>query len=189
MAIERNPDAVREVVAVFHTSEDFEAAIDELLSSSFDRADLSLLASEDAVEKKLGHRYERANKMADDPAIPRAAFVSTAAIGDAKGGLIGTLAYIGATVAAGAVVASGGALAATIAAAVLAGGASGLIGSALARWVGQHHAMYLQDQIEHGGLILWVRTWHVTDVARALKILGKHAGDNIHVHGPSAAAA
>ena len=91
--------------------------------------------------------------------MPRTAFVSTAAIGDAKGGLIGGLAYVGATVAVGAVVMSGGALAVTIAAAILAGGTGGLIGSALAHWVGHHHAAYLHGQIENGGLLLWVRAW------------------------------
>ena len=118
--------------------------------------------------------------MADDPAVPRAAFVSTAAIGDAEGALMGGLAYIGATVAIGAVVMSGGALAAAIAAAVLAGGTGGLIGSVLAHWVGHHHAAYLHDQIENGGLLLWVRAWNASDEARALEIIGKHAADKVH---------
>jgi hypothetical protein len=25
--------------------------------------------------------------------------------------------------------------------------------------IGDHHAHYLQEQMEHGGLLLWVRTW------------------------------
>src|SRR3954466_750318 len=136
-----NAAARREVVAIFHKAEDLESAIDELLSSGFDRAELSLLASEAAVAEKLGGYY-RTSDMADDPAVPRAAFVSTAAIGDAEGALIGGLAYVGATVAIGAVVMSGGALAAAVAAAVLAGGTGGLIGSVLAHWVGHHHAAY-----------------------------------------------
>ena len=143
-----------EVVGVFHTADDLESAVDELLSSGFDRAELSLLASENAVASKLGGYYPAASEMADDPAVPRTAFVSSAAIGDAEGGLIGGLAYVGATVAVGSVVMSGGALAATIAIAILAGGTGGLIGSALARWVGHHHAAYLNDQIENGGLLV-----------------------------------
>ena len=131
-----------EVVAVFHTAESLESAVDELLSSGFDRAEISLLASERAVEAKLGHRYQRTSELIDLDGVPRTAFVSSAAIGDAEGGLIGGLAYVGATVAAGVAVVAGGAIAATIAAAVVAGGAGGLVGVVLANWLGQHHAAF-----------------------------------------------
>jgi hypothetical protein len=180
MATRSKLESVCEVVGVFHEPDDLESAIDELLSSGFDRADLSLLANENAVATKLGGYYQPASELADDPAAPRSAFVSTAAIGDAEGALIGGLAYVGATVAVGAVVMSGGALAATIAAAVLAGGTGGLIGSVLAHWVGHHHAVYLGKQIENGGLLLWVRAWNPSDEARALEIIGKHAADKVH---------
>jgi hypothetical protein len=108
--------------------------------------------------------------------------VSTEAIGGAEGGLIGGLMYVGAAAAAGAVVVSGGTLAAGIIAAVLAGGAGGLIGSILAKWVGDHHAHYLQEQMDRGGLLLWVRTWDAEDERRAVEILRRHSGSDVHVH-------
>jgi hypothetical protein len=183
MAVEGNTDVVREAVGIFHDPRDLEAAIDDLLSSGFDRAELSLLASEHAIQQKLGHRYEKVERLVDDPVIPRAAFVSTEAIGDAKGGLIGGLLYVGATVAAGAIVASGGAIATAIIGSVLAGGAGGLLGAILAKWLDHHHASYLQEQVERGGLLLWVRTMTASDEERALKILQQHAGEHVHVHG------
>ncbi|MEO9133052.1 MAG: hypothetical protein ABI240_17840, partial [Sphingomonas sp.] len=109
MASESNADSVREVVAIFHAPEDLETAIDTLLSSGFDRAKISLLASELAVAEKLGHRYVKAADLADDHAVPRTAYVSSGAIGEAEGVLIGGLFYVGATLTLGAVVASGGA--------------------------------------------------------------------------------
>jgi hypothetical protein len=183
MPIDQAKSEVREAIGVFHDPQNLEAAIDELLSSGFDRAEISLLASAQAVEDKLGHRYRRVVSLADDPATPRAAYVSTEAIGDAEGGLVGGLMYVGATVAAGVVVVSGGAIAAALAAAVLAGGAGGLIGALLAKWVGDHHGHYLQEQIERGGLLLWVRAWDSADEARAISILRRHAGECVHVHG------
>jgi hypothetical protein len=143
MTVEEEVRTVREAVGVFNRPEDLQAAIDELLSSGFDRAELSLLASEHAVEEKLGHRYERVSALADDPTIPREAYVSTEAIGGAEGGLIGGLMYVGAAAAAGAIVISGGTLATAIGATAMAGGAGGLIGSILAKWVGDHHSHYL----------------------------------------------
>jgi hypothetical protein len=173
---------VREAVAVFDSPEDLQEAIDELLSAGFHRAELSLLASGQVVEEKLGHRYQKVSVLADDPAVPRSAYVSTEAIGDAEGGIIGGLMYVGAMAAAGAIVASGGTLAAAIAAAALAGGTGGLIGSILAKWIGDQHAHHLQEQMEHGGLLLWVRTRRTEDEKRAIETLKKHSGRDVHIH-------
>ena len=183
MATQDAPELPREAVGIFHEAAALDAARDDLLRAGFDRADLSFLASEHAVEEKLGQRYRRASALADDPATPRVAYVSTEAIGAAEGALIGGLFYVGAAVASGAVVASGGTLAAAIAAAALAGGGGGLIGSLLARQVGRHHAWYLNQQLDHGGLLLWVHVSTPAEAQRAVEILRKHSGDCIHLQG------
>ena len=56
MLANKNPATVREAVGVFKGAGDLQAAIDELLELGFHRAALSLLASEHAVEKKLGQQ-------------------------------------------------------------------------------------------------------------------------------------
>jgi hypothetical protein len=188
MKIEPESRVAHEAVGVFNSSEDFQDAIDELLSSGFHRAELSLLASERAIQEKLGHRYKKVSELQDDPRVPRTAYVSTEAIGGAEGGLIGALMYVGATAAAGAIVVSGGTLAGVIAAMALAGGAGGLIGTLLARWIGDHHAHYLQEQMDHGGLLLWVRTRDAEKEKRATEILSKHSGRHVHLHALPAAA-
>ena len=187
MELKRNDETVREVVGIFHHPDDLESAIDELLASGFDRAELSLLASEEAVERALGHKYRKVSGLADDPVIPRVAYVSTEALGWAEGGLIGVLLYVGAAVAAGAVVVSGGALAAAIAAAAVTGGAGALVGSVFARWVGHHHAHHLQEQLERGGLLLWVRAWDADEEEKAAAILQGNSADHVHVHAASLA--
>lgn len=173
---------IREAVAVFADAETLEAAIDDLESHGFDRAQLSLLAGRHAVEEKLGHRYAKAAEVEDDPEVPRTAYVSREAIGDAEGALVGGLVYVGAVVAAGAVVATAGTLATAIVAATLSGGAGGLIGSALANLVDRHHADYLQDQLERGGLLLWVRTFDAPHEKLAVEILEHHSAEDVHVH-------
>jgi hypothetical protein len=136
-----------EAVGVFDGANSLQDAIDELLSSGFDRAEISLLASEHAVEEKLEHAYKKAAELEDDPTVPRVAYVSTESIGDAEGGLIGGLMYVGAVAAAGAVVATGGTLAGVIAVAAMTGGAGGLIGSVLAKLVGYQRIVVVgQDQ-------------------------------------------
>lgn len=179
---------IREAVGVFHNSASLQEAIDELLSSGFDRAELSLLAGEHAVEEKLGHRYRKVGELEDDPRVPRTAYVSLESIGDAEGGLIGGLMYVGAVIAGGAAVASGGTLAGAFLAAAMAGSAGGLLGSALAKLIDYHHADYLQRQLDKGGLVLWVHVRDPEHEQRAKGILERHSGEDVHVHDLSAEA-
>jgi outer membrane lipoprotein SlyB len=184
------PEKTRtEVVGIFDDPDSLQSAIDDLLSAGFDRAELSLLAGETAVEEKLGHAYRKVEEIEDDITIPREAYVSTESIGDAEGGLIGGLVYVGAVAAAGAVVATGGTLAAIVGAVAAAGGAGALAGSVLATLVGRHHAHYLQEQLDRGGLLLWVRTWDKAREARAKEILTRHSAHDVHAHSLSTALA
>ncbi|MBX2833072.1 MAG: general stress protein [Rhodospirillales bacterium] len=178
-------DQVREAVGIFDTAETMQSAIDELESSGFSRAELSLLASEDAIKDKLGHAYRKNTDLEDNPDAPRVAYVSTETIGDAEGALIGGPLYIAAATAAGIMIASGGPLAATIAAIMIAGGGGAAIGSFFAVVMDKHHADYLQQQLNHGGLVLWVRTRDADHEKRALQILSKHSGHDVHIHGTS----
>ena len=179
---------IREAVGYFESAQSLQEAIDDLLTSGFDRADLSLLASERAIKDKLKHRYSKVAELEDDPAVARCSYVSTESIGDAEGSLIGAPLYVAATAAAGVILASGGTMAAAILGAALAGGAGSLIGGILARLVGEHQARHLQEQLEHGGLLLWVRTWDAADERRAMEILRRHSGRDVHVHAIPAAA-
>ena len=182
MLIEQDSRTILEAVGIFHRGEDLQSAIDELLSSGFHRSALGLLASEAAVQEKLSGQFKNVSALADDPAVPRSDYVSPEAIGDAQGGLIGALVYVGAAAAAGAVIASGATLVAIITAVVVIGGTGGLLGSVLAKWLGGHHASYLQDQIDRGGLLLWVQTRHAADEQRAVEILKRHSGEEVHIH-------
>ena len=174
---------LREAVGVFQDAEALEAAVDSLLSRGFDRAEISLLAGERAVEAKLGAHYRRVQDLEDDPGAPREAFVSTEAIGDAQGALIGGLIYLGGAATAGALVATGGSLIGAALAAALGGGAGGLIGSVLAGLIGDRHAQGLQAQLDHGGLLLWVRTRDAAHERKALEVLEDAGASDVHVHG------
>jgi hypothetical protein len=175
-------ESVREAVAVFDTAETLQNAIDELLSSGFHRAALSLLAREADVVSKLGHKYRKSSELEDDPAVPRTAYVSTEAIGDSQGAVIGTLIYVGAGLLMGPAAAAGGTLAAIGAAAAVGGGAGGLAGAWLAQILGDKRAQHIQEQLDHGGLLLWVRTWDAEQENRAVQILKRQSGRDVHIH-------
>ena len=180
--MESHADSVREAVAVFADEASLQAAIDDLLASGFGRADLSLLASEEAVNEKLGHKYKKASELEDVPGIPSADYVSPEALGDAEGAVIGTLTYIGAGMVMGPAAAVGASLTTIIGAAVIGGGVGAALGTVLAVVIGQQHAEHIQNQLDHGGLLLWVRAWDEDHEKRALDILARHSGQDVHVH-------
>jgi hypothetical protein len=183
MAIEQDEGAVREAVGVFDTVEALQGAIDELLSSGFDRADLSLLASVHAVEEKLGGKPFREGELEDNASAPRTVYVSPDAIGTAEGGLIGGLMYLSGVAAAGVIALAGGPLSMVVVGAAVAGDAGGFVGAALAELVGHRRARYFEEQLDRGGLLLWVRTWTATQERRATEVLRRHSGTDVHVHG------
>ncbi len=171
---------VREAVGFFDSEEQMQAAIDDLLSHGFNRAEISVLAPVTAVEEKLGHRFKSVAEIDDDPEVMTKVYVPVETIGDAEGAVIGSLMYVGAF--AGIVlVASGGALATALAALAL-GGSGTAIGVALARFIKQHHADYIAEQLEKGGLLLWVRTWDQQDEEKAVELLSAHSGHDVHIH-------
>ncbi len=174
---------VREAVGVFHTEETLQAAVDDLLTHGFDRADLSLLASNKVIRENFGHTFTPVTVLEDSTAVPTTAYISTESMGDAEGGVIGGLLYVGALATFIPIVASGGAISAAILAGAIGGGAGGVIGKIIARVLGQRHADYIEAQLRKGGLLLWVRTWDEADEHRATRILTAHSGDDVHVHG------
>jgi hypothetical protein len=179
---------VHEAVGVFHDTEAFQSAIDELLSSGFDRADLSFLGSREAVEQKLGHSYLSVRDLEDDADVPTVAYVSTESIGDAEGAIAGALIYVGAVATAGLIIASGGTLAAAIAAATVAGVGGGALGALLDRFVERQHLQRIEEQFVRGGLLLWVYLSDAEHEKRAVDILKRTGGDDVHVHDLSTAA-
>jgi hypothetical protein len=176
--------AVREAVGVFADERSYQQAIDELLSSGFDHGDISMLAAESAVQQKLKNSYTQTTDLADTSGqdVQRRHYVATESVGNAKGVMIGGLVYVGALVAAGPVILSGGTLAAAIAAAAVAGGAGGFLGSVLSKWLGDSEGRHLQTQLENGGILLWVHTRDAEHERRALEIMNRHSGRDVHSH-------
>lgn len=175
-------EMLKEAVGVFDNAENLQDAIDELQTHGFDRRHISVLADTKTVEEKLGHIYKRVEEEEDDPNAPRTIFVPLESLGNAEGAVISLPLYVAAGTAAGMVVASGGALLAAILAATSAGAGGALFGSILAGLIAKHHADYIEDQINHGGLLLWVTLPDAEHETKALEILKQYAAKDVHTH-------
>jgi hypothetical protein len=170
---------VREAVAVFEDVSSLENAVEELRAAGFGKEAISLLAGQDAVEKKLGHMYERVEELEDEPRAPRTAFVSEKNLGERESRVLGSLTILPTLLAAGTVVASAGAVAAAIVATAV-GGA--LIGTVFTHWMDRRHAEWLQEQLDRGGVLLWVRTRDEVEERKALEVLTRFSAHDVHIH-------
>jgi len=172
------PETIREVVAVFNDADELDRAVYELQTQGFDRAAFSLLASEDAVADKLGHRYEQVKEVEDDPKAPRQTFYSRVSRLEADYLPTPLLASVGVL----AVVGVGSILPVLIAA-----GAGGLLGAALSRMIHERHATRVQEQLQRGGLLLWVNVRNASEEKTALEVLRTHSAHDVHAHDIAAA--
>lgn len=130
-----------EAVAIFHDVSSLDEAAEALIEAGFGRDDISLLASEAAVEEKLGHRYEKVKDLEDDSDAPRVAYRTLADFAENERSIANSLTYLPAMLAAGTVVASAGVVAAAVTGAAV-GGA--VLSTVLARWLDHTHADHFQ---------------------------------------------
>lgn len=172
------PETIREVVAVFDDADALDTTVYAHKTRGFDRAAFSLLASEDAVAQKLGHRYQQVSEVEDDPKVPRDTFFSRVSRLEVDYLPAPALASVGALMLAG----TGAALPILIAA-----GAGALIGASLSRVMHKHHATRVQEQIARGGLLLWVSVRDTREEKAALEVLRAHSAHDVHAHEIAAA--
>jgi hypothetical protein len=182
MQEKENNTTFTEAVAIFHDAQSLHATVDELLTSGFDHAELSVLACEQTIREKLGHNYKSTADFDDDPDAPRVGYVPDESIGSAQGGIIAAAGYFPAVIGLLAVVASGGTLLGQIAVVAIAGGAGAALGATRAILVRNVHAKHLEQHLRHGGLLLWVRTHDAAHEKKALEILSRHSGEDVHMH-------
>lgn len=77
--------SVREAVGVFSDVEALEAAVDELEVSGFDRATISVLASDKTIKERMGPLHHTLVEIEDDRQAPGTAFVERIPVSKAKG--------------------------------------------------------------------------------------------------------
>jgi hypothetical protein len=173
---------VREAVGVFHDAERLEDAIDALQRAGFDRAQLNLVASRAAAERKLGRPIDDLHELEDEPLIPFASGVDRHELAEGQAAVTAGLAGLGSLVAIGTMVATGGSLALVLGVGALAGGLGGGLGAPLARALGARHAATIRAQLDRGGLLLWAMLRDPVQERRAVAILEAHGAEDVHVH-------
>jgi len=163
----------REVVGVFDSETALDEAVYALETRGFDRAAFSILASEDAVASKIGHRYREVKEIEDEPAAPRETFFSHVSRLEADYLPTPVLASMGALAFAGI---------GPIWTALVAAGAGAALGVFLSRLMHRHHATLIGEQLERGGLVLWVNVRSPGEEQAAMEVLRTYSAHDVHVH-------
>ena len=172
---------VREAIGVFTEVQPLKEAIDALIAVGFDREKLGLLASEQAVKQSLGDFYAATNESHDSQRAPAIAFVGKDALAEAGQSLGGGLFFVGTAGVTGAIVTSAAVLGGALLTAVGGVIGVGLIGLAVSSVIHQSDADFLQQQVDEGRLLLFVRVDSGNE-QQAVNILEQHKATAVKVH-------
>lgn len=176
---------LREAVAVFNTEDDLQAAVDDLESHGFSNAAVSRPKPIAEIEQTVQHPIRSIEEIEDDAAVPREAYIDKDSRASGMMVLVVIPVYIMLLVGAG--IAAGHGLETWQAVVLSVGlGLTGMVcGGYYAIKLSRNSKARLRAEQALGGLVLWVRTGSREQESRALEILRRHAGRDVHLHGPA----
>lgn len=170
----------RECVGLFASAEDLQNAIRELEGTAFPRQDISVMASRTELMDVFGVKTIDPHIVMDTSEAPRQAPARPEEKTIGAAAMVGVPAYVGAMAAA--LAAGAVAFPAVVGAAVIGGLGGGTLGAILTKLLGDRDTRHYEEQIEKGGLLLWVRTPDRAREEIAVEIMrGNHANE-VHVH-------
>lgn len=173
---------LREVAAVFDDLSSLDAAVEKLTQEGFKDGDFNIMATDRTVRDKLSERLQPVEKLADDPRVPRRAYLPRTTrklIGSAVTGLPMFALGLGGALG---VVATGGAAALALAVAAAGGAVGAGLGAYLAEAMEERHATQLAEAMQSGGIVLWVDTPDRQAEETAIRVLKESGARDVHVH-------
>jgi hypothetical protein len=174
--VEPKGPSLREAIAHFDDAKKLEAAVSALQSHGFNRADISFVTREGVFGEHAGAPHEG-----------HAAPIESSDVKQGRTLMTSMAAVIAAFAAAGFTVATGGAAAVAVGAAAVAGLGVGGVGAALGQAAGASERNYVGEQLERGGVVLWVRIQDGVAEQRALAVLRDEGGIDVHLRDVPAA--
>ena len=178
---------VREAVALFDSEDDMQAAVDDLGRHGFSNAAISrpvILDKIEAVKKRI---IKNIKDMEDDSEVPRQAYTENSSRTEGLTVVFLIPVYILVMGAAGLAGAHGLDLGAAVFISMLLGLLGVIVGGYSVYKLSQMNNKRIRGEQERGGFLLWVRTGNNSQEAMAVDILRRHAGRDVHLHGPTPA--
>ncbi len=175
----------REAVALFDTETDLQEAVDDLEIHGFSNAAISRPPPMNEVSEILHHSIHHMKELEDDSHVPRKAYVDS---NSRTSGIMVTIVIpIYVLLLAGLVIAVGHSMTLPQTVGMVIG--FGIVGAGLGGYYAHRASARNRTRVDTekglGGLLLWVRTGNSDQETRALEILSRHAGRDVHMHGPA----
>lgn len=173
---------IREVVGAFRSADWLEDAITELASKGWDKSEMSLLAQDGVFQPGIPDHGHDMQQTADEAEVKRSPVVEEEDVRQGRTLATSLAAVIAAFAASGATILTGGGALAAVIGAAAAGGGAGAAVNTIGRWISGSRSDFLRDQIDQGGILLWVKVQGVEQEALASDILRRHGATDVHVH-------
>ena len=172
---------VREVAGILRSRDTLDAAVGDLLSSGFDRADLDVVVGTEA-RRRLGGAEVPAEEIPEVPGVPRQPVIAREDLVLVFSLVLAVVVFAAAAAAAWLVVASGGDLVWAGVAAVVSAVAATALGAQLARIFTRKQIRELEAQLIEREIVLLVRVRSPEEEAKAAHILQAHGAQAVRAH-------
>lgn len=146
----------RRVAGTFFSGNKLDSAIRSLLDNGFNKDQIDLLCTEEAVREKLKEDYICISAIADDEDATR--FVEKEGTASTVSATIGGLSLAGGAIGGGAIIASAGLLGGPVAVATAASTVAGGLGALAGAFISKSDVDILQDELDAGHIVLLVQT-------------------------------
>jgi hypothetical protein len=173
---ENTPRYDREIVAIFRSPQRLDAAVSDLCSAGWDRAELSLLGPQEHLAPG-----KNSAEQATDPSAPRTPVFSDSDARQERTLAASLAGVVAGFIASGAIVATGGTAVVALIGAAAAGGSGVAAGEFIGRMFNKNMTEPMEDQIAQGGIVLWALLRSADQESQARAILAKHDAADIHV--------
>lgn len=178
---ENTPRYDREIVAIFRSPQRLDAAVSDLCSAGWDRAELSLLGPKEHLSPS-----KSSSEQAADPSSPRTAVFSDSDARQDRTLAASLAGVVAGFIASGAIVATGGTALVALVGAAAAGGGGALAGEFIGRMLNKNMTEPLEDQLAQGGIVLWALLRSSDQETQARAIMAKNEAADIHVQAHAA---
>ncbi len=173
---------VREAVGIFDDIGAIHDCIDDLQSNGFDRSDITMLSRPQVVGTNSTLPINDTPQTEDSPTALRGPIVEPESIGDAQGALLGAPIYILTLCGAGISAAFGFSTVILLTVSGIAGIIGAAIGVGFVYMLRNRQDGYYKQQLEHGGIPLWIHTRDEEHEKRAIETLTQNRAHDVHIH-------
>ncbi|MEH6402820.1 MAG: hypothetical protein V7750_05560 [Sneathiella sp.] len=177
-----NDQPIREAVGLFDDIGAVHDCIEELQNKGFERSDLTMLSRPEVIGSKSTLPIVDTKQTEDSQTASRGPVIEPETVGNVQGAALGAPVYIFTLCGAGISAAIGLSLPLLL----LISGIAGIVGIGVGvyamQFVLRRQNGYYRQQLDHGGIPLWIQTRDADHEKRAIETLTENRARDVHIH-------